>query len=285
MLLWFVRLYLHYCSQWIFLKTISVPVTKFQFFPHTVELCYQNSLLQTSEELVMVVVGPLTLNAGLLLMVLIKWGCQQLFDSFPSFLSKFIIALGLWTVLDPLAVLVVDSFLGRLVNSVEKPIGDAAKLYWAFLRTEESGVLGALITVMLYTVLFIISSAVLYLYFLRLHNEGWLLDLFRRIHGEEGAFFVPLDLEISSQELSYIMKRAEQWRGIKGERRMVSGKVCSRRVCDALVQINALYSWILPESTQIYKKMILKDLIYLFVCLFVYLFLMEKLRSMFRRFL
>uniref|UniRef100_A0A8B9U5T9 Orofacial cleft 1 candidate gene 1 protein n=1 Tax=Anas zonorhyncha TaxID=75864 RepID=A0A8B9U5T9_9AVES len=222
MLLWFVRLYLHYCSQWIFLKTISVPVTKFQFFPHTVELCYQNSLLQTSEELVMVVVGPLTLNAGLLLMVLIKWGCQQLFDSFPSFLSKFIIALGLWTVLDPLAVLVVDSFLGRLVNSVEKPIADAAKLYWAFLRTEESGVLGALITVMLYTVLFIISSAVLYLYFLRLHNEGWLLDLFRRIHGEEGAFFVPLDLEISSQELSYIMKRAEQWRGIKGERRMVA---------------------------------------------------------------
>ncbi|XP_066848550.1 uncharacterized protein [Anser cygnoides] len=224
-LLWFVRLYLHYCSQWIFLKTISVPVTKFQFLPHTVELCYQNSLLQTSEELFMVMVGPLTLNAGLLLMVLIKWGCQQLFDSFSSLLSKFIIALGLWTVLDPLAVFVVDSFLGRLANSVEKPIADAAKLYWVFLRTEESGILGALITVMLYTVLFIISSTVLYLYFLRLHNEGWLLDLFQRIHGEEGAFFVPLDLEISSQELSYIMKRAEQWRGIKGERRMAFGDI------------------------------------------------------------
>ncbi|XP_035174989.1 orofacial cleft 1 candidate gene 1 protein [Oxyura jamaicensis] len=221
-LLWFVRLYLHYCSQWIFLKTISVPVTKFQFFPHTVELRYQNSLLQTSEELVMVMLGPLTLNAGLLLMVLIKWGCQQLFDSFPSFLSKFIIALGLWTVLDPLAVFLVDSFLGRLANTVEKPVADAAKLYWVFLRTEESGVLGALITVMLYTVLFIISSTVLYLYLVRLHNEGWLLDLYQRIHGEEGAFFVPLDLEISSQELSYIMKRAEQWRGIKGERRMVA---------------------------------------------------------------
>nr|XP_047928044.1 uncharacterized protein LOC106034898 isoform X4 [Anser cygnoides] len=224
-LLWFVRLYLHYCSQWIFLKTISVPVTKFQFLPHTVELCYQNSLLQTSEELFMVMVGPLTLNAGLLLMVLIKWGCQQLFDSFSSLLSKFIIALGLWTVLDPLAVFVVDSFLGRLANSVEKPIADAAKLYWVFLRTEESGILGALITVMLYTVLFIISSTVLYLYFLRLHNEGWLLDLFQRIHGEEGAFFIPLDLEISSQELSYIMKRAEQWRGIKGERRMAFGDI------------------------------------------------------------
>nr|XP_009929906.1 PREDICTED: orofacial cleft 1 candidate gene 1 protein [Opisthocomus hoazin] len=223
-LLWFVRLYLHYMSQWLFLQTISVPVTKFQLFPHTVELCYQNSLLQTGEELVMVVVGPLTLNAWLLLMVLIRWGCQQLFDSFPSFLSKFIIALGLWTVLDPLAVFVVDSVLGRLGNSVEKPIADAAKLYWVFVRAEESGIPGALITVMLYAVLFIISSTVLYLYILRLHSEGWLLDVFRRIHGEEGTFFVPLDLEISSQELSYIMKRAEQWRGTNGERRMVSGE-------------------------------------------------------------
>lgn len=91
---------------------LPVLINRFKFFPHTVELCYQNSLLQTSEELVVVVVGPLTLNAGLLLMVLIRWVCQQRFDSFPSFLSKFIIALGLWTVLDPLAVFIVDSFLG-----------------------------------------------------------------------------------------------------------------------------------------------------------------------------
>ncbi|XP_066428368.1 uncharacterized protein [Molothrus aeneus] len=220
--LWFLRLYLHYLSQWLFLWAISVPVAKFQLFPHTVELCYQNSLLHTSEELAMVVVGPLTLNAALLLMVLMSWGCQQLFDSFPSFLSKFIIAMGLWTMLDPLAVFVVDSFLGRFGNSVETPIADAAKLSWVFLRAGESGVPGALITVMLYIILFMISSTVLYLYFLRLHSEGWLLDVFRRIHGEEGTFFVPLDLEISSQELSYIMKRAEQWRGINGERRMVA---------------------------------------------------------------
>ncbi|XP_067424497.1 uncharacterized protein [Emydura macquarii macquarii] len=221
-LLWFVRLYLHYCSQWLFLQAISVPVTKFQLFPHTVELCYQNSLLLTREELAMVVVGPLILNAVMLLMLLIRWGCQQLFDSFPSFLSKFIVAMGLWTVLDPLAVFVVDAFLGRLTYRAEKPIADAAKLYWLFSRTEQSGIAGALITVVLYTVLFIISSTVLSLYFLRLHSEGWLLDVFKRIHSDEATFFVPLDLEISNQELSYIMKKAEQWRGINGERRKVA---------------------------------------------------------------
>lgn len=35
-------------------------------------------------------------------------------------------------------------------------------------------------------------------------------------------FFVPYDLEISNQELSYIVKRSEQWRGVHGERRKVS---------------------------------------------------------------
>ncbi|KAH1177343.1 hypothetical protein KIL84_011045 [Mauremys mutica] len=131
-------------------------------------------------------------------------------------------AMGLWTVLDPLAVFVVDAFLGRLTYRAEKPIADAAKLYWLFSRTEQSGIPGALITVMLYTILFIISSTVLSLYFLRLHNEGWLLDVFKRTHSDEGTFFVPLDLEISNQELSYIMKKAEQWRGINGERRKVA---------------------------------------------------------------
>lgn len=73
------------------------------------------------------------------------------------------------------------------------------------------------------------------------------MDIFQRIHGEEGTFFVPLDLEISSQELSYIMKRAEQWRGINGERRMVSGEQSLQK--ESVVQINALYFCVLFKRT------------------------------------
>uniref|UniRef100_A0A670I732 Orofacial cleft 1 candidate 1 (pseudo n=2 Tax=Podarcis muralis TaxID=64176 RepID=A0A670I732_PODMU len=220
-LLWFARLYLHYFSQWVLLHAISVPVTKFQFYPHTVDLCYQNSLVHTSEELAMIVVGPLTLNTVMLLMVLMRWGCQLLFGSFPSYLSKLIIAWGLWTMLDPLAVFVVDAFLGRLHYAPGKPIADCAKMYWLFLRIEESGILGILITLLLYTMLFLISSTSLYLYLMRMHNEGWLLDIFKRIQSDEATLFVPFDLEISNQELSYIVKKAEQWRGINGEKRKV----------------------------------------------------------------
>lgn len=86
--------------------------TRFHFHAHTVDLVYQSSLLHTREELAMVVVGPLTLNAITFLLVLIRWGCQQIFGSLPSFTSKFIMAQGVWTVLDPLAVFAVDAILG-----------------------------------------------------------------------------------------------------------------------------------------------------------------------------
>ncbi|XP_073733766.1 uncharacterized protein, partial [Callorhinus ursinus] len=217
--LWFLRLYLHYLSQWLFLQAISTPVTKFHFSPFTVELCYSTSSLQIREELLVVVVGPLVLNAAILPLVLIRWGCQILFGSCPDVLSKLIITMGLWTVLDPLAVFIVDTVLGRLTHNGEIPVADAAKLYWVFVRTKHSGVLGVMLTVLIYSLLFIISSLILYLYCLRLHSDSWILDAFQRIHTEETKFFIPYDLEISNQELSYIVKRSEQWRGIHGERK------------------------------------------------------------------
>uniref|UniRef100_A0A8D2BE56 Orofacial cleft 1 candidate gene 1 protein n=1 Tax=Sciurus vulgaris TaxID=55149 RepID=A0A8D2BE56_SCIVU len=220
--LWFPRLYLHYLGQWLFLRAISTPVTKFRFYPHTVELCYPSSLLGIEEELPVVVVGPLMLNAIIFLLVLIRWGCQLLFASCLDALSKLIITMGLWTVLDPLAVFIVDTFLGRLANDGEMPTADAAKLYWVFVRSRQPGILGVIITMLLYILLFIISSLVLYLFCLRLHSDSWILDAFQRIHSEETKFFMPYDLEISNQELSYIVKRSEQWRGIHGERRKVA---------------------------------------------------------------
>ncbi|GAB5571238.1 uncharacterized protein LOC101096891 [Prionailurus iriomotensis] len=165
-------------------------VSAFHFSPFTVELCYPSSSLAIKEELLVVVVGPLMLNAVILPLVLIRWG--------------------------------LDTVLGRLTQNGETPIADAAKLYWVFVRTMQSGILGVMLTVLIYILLFIISSLILYLYCLRLHNDSWILDVFQRIHSEETKFFIPYDLEISNQELSYIVKRSEQWRGINGDRRKVA---------------------------------------------------------------
>ncbi|XP_078073104.1 uncharacterized protein ofcc1 [Mustelus asterias] len=219
---WFLRLYLHYFSQWLYLQAIGVPVNRFHFYPHTVELIYQNSLLHTREELAIVALGPLTLNAAMLITAMIRWICHVLFGSFPSFLSRFIMAMGLWMVLDPLAIFIVDGILGRLAPSTDTPIADAAKLHWLFYRTQHSGIPGILITLILYMAMFVSSLTILYLYFFRLHNSGKLLDVFYRLHSSEERFLVPLDLEMSNQELNYLVKRTEQWRGINGERRKVA---------------------------------------------------------------
>ncbi|XP_043762897.1 uncharacterized protein LOC122696840 [Cervus elaphus] len=165
--LWFLRLYLHYLSQWFFLQAISTPVTKFHFSPLTVELCYPTSSLHIAEEMLVVVGGPFMLNAVVLSLVLVRWGCQLLFAFCPDVLSKLIITMALWAVLDPLAVFIVDIVLGRLTQSGETPVADAAKLYWMFERTMQSGILGVMLTVLLYVLLFIISSLILYVYCLR----------------------------------------------------------------------------------------------------------------------
>uniref|UniRef100_A0A8C4YU16 Uncharacterized protein n=1 Tax=Gadus morhua TaxID=8049 RepID=A0A8C4YU16_GADMO len=221
-LMWFARLYLHYCSQWLFLQAMAVPVNKFEFHAHTVDLVYQNSLLHTREELALVVAGPLTLNAVTFLLVLIRRGCQQIFGSLPSFTSDFIMAQGVWTVLDPGAVLAVDAVLGRLAYSPDRPVGDAAKLYWHFLRNSQSGAAGVVITLFLYAVLLLLSVTILFIYLLRFHNDGRMLDTFQRLSAREGDYFLPRDLELSNQELSHIVKKAEQWRGFNGERRKVA---------------------------------------------------------------
>lgn len=58
--------------------------------------------------------------------------------------------------------------------------------------------------------------------FYRLHNNGRMLDIYWRLHGMEEIFFVPYDLEMSNQELSYISRKSEQWRGEEGERRKLA---------------------------------------------------------------
>ncbi|CAF95074.1 unnamed protein product [Tetraodon nigroviridis] len=127
-------------------------------------------------------------------------------------------AQGVWTVLDPLAVFAVDVVLGRLVYRPDTPVGDAAKLYWHFYRIDQSGVSGVMITLFLFVVLSLLSVTVLFIYVLRFHNDGRMLDVFQRLTAKDGDYFLPQDLEVSIQEMSYIIKKAEQWRGLDGGR-------------------------------------------------------------------
>ncbi|XP_072175940.1 uncharacterized protein [Diadema setosum] len=219
----FMRMYLHYLGQWAFLNIISVPISQFQFLSYTVSLNYQASLLQTNEEVAVVILGPLTNVVVLSLLVFICWLFQRLVGNFPDLFCKFVIVYAIMTLLDPYLIAIIDAPLGRYSNAdSEVPIADAAKLYYHFYRIHDNGLMGILLTVPIILFLSFFTCVIFYMYFLRLHNNGRMLDIYHRLHAAEADFFIPFDLEISNQELAYICNRAEQWRGEEGERRKVA---------------------------------------------------------------
>lgn len=215
----FIRTYMHYIGQWLFLNAISIPINKFNFLPYTVELNYQSNLLKTREEIAVVWLGPIMNILIFILLVNFCFLSQKLFGMFPDIGCKFNVAYGLLTLLDPLLIIIIDSILKRYINDALNPEADFMKLYWHFERSEGSGLAGIFITSFLYLFTMFMTASIIYMYFLRLHNNGRMLDVYWRLHGAEDNFFTPYDLEISNQELNYIVKKSEAWRGEEGERR------------------------------------------------------------------
>lgn len=97
-------------------KTISVFVYKrYELQAYTVNLNYQSTLLNTVEEISMVVIGPFFNIVLFCFLVIFSWAIQRLFGTSPNIFSRFIMAYGVNVLLDPIWILIVDSALMRSV--------------------------------------------------------------------------------------------------------------------------------------------------------------------------
>ena len=225
---YWMRMYLHYIGQWVLLVGLRIPVNKFQFLPYTVNLNYQSVLLRSRDEIALIVLGPFTNILLFVMMVLLSAFIQALFDRFPNIFSRFIMAFGIHCILDPIWILITDAAIKRYdgTQGGDHPIGDAFKLYWHFDRFYNNDNVTLFVSIAMTTFLYFVTmftaATILYMYFLRIHNNGRLMDIYWRLHGKEDAFFLPYDLECSNEELNYICRKAEQWRGEEGERRKIA---------------------------------------------------------------
>ena len=104
----------------------------------------------------------------------------------------------------------------------EMQTADVTKLYWHFDCLEGNGVVGIFLLIFLYLFVSFLTLACLYMFFLRVHKNGLLLDIYQRLGNTEEHFFVPRDMEVSNHELGWVCRKAEQWRGAEGERRKVA---------------------------------------------------------------
>ena len=137
--------------------------------------------------------------------------------------SLLIAAYGIHVLLDPYWIFVVDMILLRYQSPrSDTPTADATKLYWHFLSLEDGGIVGIFLTIFLYIFTTFITLACFYMYLLRVHMNGRLIDIYHRLKEPEESFIIPNDMELSLKELMYVCRKAEQWRGTEGERRKVA---------------------------------------------------------------
>lgn len=214
-------------GQYVLLVGLLIPINSIEYLPYTVDIRYQSTILRTREEIGLLVVGPFTNIIALIILILFTYFFQLLYDRFPNLFARLIMAFGIQTTLDPLWILLVDTAKLRYINlGADHPIGDAYRLFYHFSRYYSNGTvtlfLGVSMTIFLYVVTIFCSCAILYMYFMRLHNNGRMLDIYWRLHEKESSFFSPYDLEMSNEELGYICRKAEQWRGQEGEQRKVN---------------------------------------------------------------
>ncbi|RHY35132.1 hypothetical protein DYB32_000356 [Aphanomyces invadans] len=272
MALW-LRLYVHYLGQWLYLRAVNVPV--FAFSPQlvTVVLKYTWNTVPTSTEIGVIAVGVVFNVLTFLGLMGIASASQRFLGEFPDIGSRFIACFGLGTVLDPVLVFAIDllhhnydcASLGTCTDpsssSCKCSEGDAFKLYQRFKSEEGTGVVGAVLTLLVYGFLMGVAAVVFYTYLLHFHMNGRMLDVYRRIHAREGMYFVPNDFEVSNADVTVLCDKAARWKSMTGTQRKTA--VCEYELRDPLdpsfvettVHI-AIFNLELDGSRQLYRHFI-----------------------------
>eukprot|EP00658_Telonema_sp_P-2_P032189 TRINITY_DN23898_c0_g1_i2.p1 TRINITY_DN23898_c0_g1~~TRINITY_DN23898_c0_g1_i2.p1 ORF type:complete len:940 (-),score=247.69 TRINITY_DN23898_c0_g1_i2:62-2881(-) len=211
--LFFVRMYVHYLGQWFFLKIENVVVNSFTIEAFRMKLDYDATSIQVRVELGVVLMGPCMNIALFLLSAGLAAFCNWWLDDFPDFGCRAIALYGFMVMLDPFLIAVVDSLY--LPDSY--PSGDIFKLYKKFLDEEDSGITGIVMTSISYCLLAAFAALFLYYYLLLVHMMGHINDVYARLHGDKFAFFIPDDSEVSWREVQYVCRRAKEYRGPQGQ--------------------------------------------------------------------
>ena len=235
--LW-LRMYVHYLGQYIFLRSINVPVYSFTPQPYTMTLKYVSMALPAEYELVVILLGPVSTLCAFLGFCFITFSVQKIFGRFPDAFARFIAFFGVFTVLDSILIAIVDAAAGRFNCSTRFPDtcgllgpgsesctcsdGDAFRLYSRFDKDSGGGAIGVVLTIIVFFVVIVCSLLALYLYTLFLHMNGRMIDIYRRLNGVEDRFRIPDDMEISAADLTSIIERSRQWKGVEGQCRRVA---------------------------------------------------------------
>lgn len=224
-LAFWLRIYVHYFGQYLWLTSSwrnNYAVYEFTVTPTRCILRYQVEPLEAVITQAMVlVIGVVSNQITLLGLILFSSLCFRAVGAYSDAFFRFLLVYSLNVLCDPLFITLMDIFEQRWED------GDYFKIYHAYQSQYHGGAEGSIgyaggfLTIVLAAILCVVSLVILFIYLTRLHMHGRMLDVYHRLHSDEGTFFVPNDLELSVRTLKHILAKSKKWTGFHGTRRKV----------------------------------------------------------------
>ena len=193
-----LRILNHYIGQYLFLALVGVPVTTYSQYWHRVDLVYAGWAFW--QDALVVCVGALANTFVFMFWVLLEKCLSRFKIKYPGFWYKILCWQGIYAVIDPPLTLFFD-LVSRNWN------GDHFKFYNYFDKLEGSGITGIYLVVFMVGTIMMFSGYVFYRYMIFVYMEGRILDLYRRLSGNQKTFFVPHDQEVSLKYLQWVLER------------------------------------------------------------------------------
>lgn len=191
--IFFLRQMIHYLGQYLACRIMEVPITKFDMLWYRCDLEF--AAWNFTQVAIIVAAGPLANTVIFSLAAFSAWLIRKTFRSYPKYFYKVVAWTGVFAILDPFWVFLLDCISANWTN------GDMFKFYVWFEKAGDNGVVGAYISFFMIMTLTIFTGYLWYRYMVEVHMNGRILDLYRRLSGTFKAFFVPMDHEVSIKYL------------------------------------------------------------------------------------
>eukprot|EP00516_Mucochytrium_quahogii_P011272 CAMPEP_0203786454 /NCGR_PEP_ID=MMETSP0100_2-20121128/1638_1 /ASSEMBLY_ACC=CAM_ASM_000210 /TAXON_ID=96639 /ORGANISM=" , Strain NY0313808BC1" /LENGTH=310 /DNA_ID=CAMNT_0050688763 /DNA_START=36 /DNA_END=964 /DNA_ORIENTATION=+ len=178
---WF-RMYIHYLGQYAYLLDGRAVVFDFRILPHKCLLKYSSTSMPLSQLVSVMMLGSIFPLVTFLLLALLIGLTQRFIRHIPSAASKFVLLFGIFTILDPILILVSDLITGDYNCETACPLTnvnhkdcmcaetEASRILSRFKLLEGSVINGIYVLFAVYAFLILFSAGAFTVYVAFLHK-------------------------------------------------------------------------------------------------------------------
>lgn len=245
----YLRMFAHYGGQYLYLRSGGYGAAYlFQVLPYKCVIKFSDTSMPLYPLANMMFVGTFSVLCLFAFVGGVSFSIQVLLGGMPSLMHKLVMMVGIMALFDPIITVFVDGCAGQVSCDSYCDAGkhardcfcsdtDVWRIINYFYVHEGSVLNAAYLLILMYAIMLGISLLVVSLYMVFIHRDGRSHDLYRRLFGATGDFFIPDDTEVSSTYVQTVWHRAVQWKGPRGATRTVSTSSHSDRTELEVTQI------------------------------------------------